>query len=93
MTLTGTWTRVDSPDCARSYPDEIEFRTATYLARKGAEQGFVVWDAGGVEIVDPHTVKIDTATDEQVLYRFAIDGDVLAFTDPAGCTFRYRRRS
>jgi hypothetical protein len=69
VSLVGTWRKVASTDCDRRYPEEIEFREATFLARKAREQGFVIWDAGGYQVVDPRTVKIDIATDEQVRYR------------------------
>jgi hypothetical protein len=91
VTLVGTWRKIDSPECATRYPQELEFREATYLARKGPGQGFIVWDAGGYAIVGPGTIKIDTASDEQVVYRFAETHDLVTFTDPSGCEFRYRR--
>jgi hypothetical protein len=91
MTLTGTWRKISSQGCDRQYPDEIEFREATYLARKGPGQGFIIWDAGGYQIVGPDEVKIEIATDEQVPYRFSVGGDVVTFNDREGCEFRYRR--
>jgi hypothetical protein len=91
MTLRGTWRKVSSKDCDRQYPDEIEFRDATYLGRKGAGQGFIVWDAGGFQVVAPDEVKIEIATDEQVPYRFSLEGDVVTFRDAEGCEFSYRR--
>jgi hypothetical protein len=91
VALVGTRRKLESRECDRGYPAEIEFRDATFLARKGPGQGFIVWDAGGYEVVEPGTVKIDTASDEQVRYRFALTDDVLTFVDSAGCQFRYRR--
>ena len=91
MTLVGTWRKTTSSECDRQYPDEIEFRETRFLARKGADQGFIVWDAGGYEVLGPGTIKIDTASDEQVHYRFTSSDDVLTFVDSAGCEFRYRR--
>jgi hypothetical protein len=91
MTLTGRWTKTVSPPCATAYPDEIEFGDARYLARKGPDQGFVVWDTGSVEVLDEHTVRLGIATDQRVEYRFALDGDTLRFTDSEGCSFGYRR--
>jgi hypothetical protein len=82
---------VQSGDCDRKYPDEIEFREATFLARKGPDQGFVIWDAGGYQVVGPESVKIEIATDEQVVYPFTLADDVITFVDPDGCAFRYRR--
>jgi hypothetical protein len=91
VSLVGTWRKIDAPECAGRYPHEIEFREATYLARKGPGQGFIVWDAGGYVIVGPDTIKIDTASDEQVVYRFAETEDTVRFVDTAGCEFRYGR--
>ena len=93
MTLVGTWRKTSSAECDRQYPDEIEFREATFLARKGPGQGFIVWDAGGYDVTAPGEVKIDTASDEQVHYRFSLDGDTLTFVDRNGCEFRYQRVS
>ncbi len=91
MTLRGTWQKISSEECDRQYPDEIEFREATYLARKGPGQGFIVWDAGGWQIAGPDEVKIEIATDEQVPYRFSVADDVVTFSDRDGCEFQYRR--
>ena len=91
MSLAGSWRKIPSDPCDRLYPDEIEFKEATYLGKKGPEQGFIVWDAGIYEIVGPDEVKISIATDELVLYRFSISGDILTVTDREGCEFRYRR--
>ena len=93
MTLVGTWHKTSSAECDCQYPDELEFREARFLARKGAGQGFIVWDAGGYEVTAPGQIKIDTASDEQVHYRFTLDGDALTFVDPRGCEFHYRRVS
>lgn len=91
MSLLGTWRKISSAECDRQYPDEIEFREATFLARKGPEQGFIVWDAGGWALSGEDEVMIEIATDEQVRYALSIDGDVATFTDREGCEFRYRR--
>ena len=91
MTLVGTWRKVSSQPCDEPYPDELEFHEATYLGRKGSEQRFVVWDAGIYEIVEPDQVRISIATDELLLYRFALSGDRLTFEDATGCEFQYRR--
>lgn len=93
MTLRGRWVKVSTSNCDRQYPNEIEFREATYLARKGPGQGFIIWDAGGYEIMAEDLVKIDIATDEQVPYSFSLAGDVVTFVDREGCEFSYRRAS
>ena len=92
ISLVGKWKKVSTADCDASYPHEIEFfERPRYLARKGPGQGFIWWDAGTYEVVDENQVKISTATDEQVLYRFSLSGDVVTFVDKSGCEFRYQR--
>jgi hypothetical protein len=91
MILTGRWHKSSSPPCATAYPDDIEFGDARYRARKGPDQGFVVWDVGSVEVLDEQTVRLGIATDQRVEYRFGLDGDTLTLTDPEGCTVGYRR--
>src|SRR4029077_19566570 len=92
ISLVGKWKKVSTADCDASYPHEIEFfERPRYLARKGPGQGFISWDAGTYEVIDENQVKISTATDEQVLYRFSLSGDVVTFVDKSGCEFRYQR--
>ena len=91
MRLVGRWTKLPNDACAERYPAEIEFREATYLARKGPGQGFIIWDAGMWELAGPDQMRIGTATDELVEYRYTLENDDLTFVDSAGCTFRYRR--
>lgn len=91
MTVVGTWRKTSSADCDRQYPDEIDFREATFLAQKGPGQGFIIWDAGGYQVTGPGEITIEIATDEQVHYRFSLDDDTLTFVDQQGCEFRYQR--
>jgi hypothetical protein len=91
MDVIGTWRKSTSAECDRQYPEQIEFREATFLARKDPGQGFIIWDAGGYEITGPDEIKIEIATDEQVRYRFSLDAETLTFVDRDGCEFRYRR--
>ena len=92
MRLAGKWKKVSTSQCDESYPAEIEFsERPRYLAKKGQGQGFICWDAGTYEEKGTDQVKISTATDAQILYRFSINGDTLTFTDPDGCEFKYRR--
>jgi hypothetical protein len=91
MDFAGNWRKISSQLCDQPYPDELEFQEATYLGRKGAEQRFVLWDAGIYEIVEPDQVRISIATDELVLYRFSLTDDLLTFEDAKGCAFGYRR--
>jgi len=88
----GKWRKVSVSECGKLYPDEIEFFGARYLGRKGRSgQSYIVWDAGTYAADGPGRVKITTSTDEQVIYRYALEGDTLTFTDPHGCELRYSR--
>ena len=91
MSLVGHWTKLPGDACAERYPADIEFREATYLAHKGPGQGFLVWDAGMWDETGPDRVRIGTATDELVEYRYELAGDELRFVDPDGCAFGYQR--
>jgi len=92
MSLIGKWQKVSSPECAKAYPDEIEFFETRYLGKKGRSgQPFIWWDAGGYRVSAPDQVTIQVATDEQVVYRFAVAGSRLTFVDSEGCQFAYER--
>lgn len=92
MSLTGKWQKVSTSDCAKAYPDELEFLEARYLGRKGRSgQPFIWWDAGSYRVTAPDQVTIQIATDEQVVYRFSLSGTRLTFVDQQGCEFTYDR--
>jgi hypothetical protein len=90
--LVGKWKKISTAKCDEAYPDKLEFFEGTYLGKKGQSgQRFIVWDAGGYQVIAADRVKIDIATDEQIVYRFSILEDVLTFVDGEGCEFTYRR--
>ena len=91
MSFVGSWSKISSTDCGRRYPDEIEFSETRFSARKGPQQNFVIWDVGGYEVLGDDEAMIQTAADEQVKYRFRLDGDTLTIVDADGCEFSYRR--
>lgn len=80
-------------ECSDIYPDEIElFESGTYEGRKGEAGGeFTLWDAGEYEVLSEDRIKISTANDAEIVYRFAISHDRLTFVDEDGCEFKYRR--
>jgi hypothetical protein len=90
MSLVGRWRKVTEDDCARRYPDEIEFRETRFLAQKGPDQGFVIWDAGGYRVLGETEIQIQNATDEQVRYAFTLEDGTVTFVDD-GCRFTYQR--
>jgi hypothetical protein len=89
--LIGKWKKVSTVKCAETYPDGLEFFDTRYLGKKGRGQRFIWWDVGGYQVIAADRVKIDIATDEQVVYRFSISDNVLTFVDREGCEFKYRR--
>lgn len=90
--FVGKWKKVSTTSCAGAYPDEIEFFAATFLGQKGQSgQRFLIWDAGGYRVLSERQVKIDTASDEQVVYTFSLSNNTLTFTDKNNCTFVYHR--
>jgi hypothetical protein len=91
MELSGRWQKESTEPCAARYPAEIEFREATYLATKGPDQRFILWDAGIYRIEAPDKLLISIATDEVLPYVFAVSGERVTFTDADGCEFSYQR--
>ncbi|MGR9108335.1 MAG: hypothetical protein ACU843_15550 [Gammaproteobacteria bacterium] len=90
--LAGKWIRVYSGECGQYYPAEIVFHEGSwFVAKKGRNQKFILWDAGTYAISGLREVKIQIATDEQVSYEFSLSGDVLTFVDSEGCKFTYHR--
>ena len=90
--LMGNWKKISSAQCDERYPDELEFFEATYLGKKSESRPrFIWWDAGSYRIIAADRVKIDIATDEQIVYRFSISEEVLTFANEEGCVFKYQR--
>lgn len=92
MKIAGKWKKLSAEACAESYPDEIEFYDRPrFLAKKGPDQRFICWDAGRYETAGEDTVKLSTASDKLVTYRYDLQGDLLTFVDDANCRITYRR--
>ena len=92
MNVTGKWKKISSDECSKKYPDEIQFHDhPRFLAKKGADQDFIIWDVGGYQVNDSGKIQIQNATDQQVLYDFSLAGDTLTFIDAEGCEFKYQR--
>lgn len=79
--------------CSETYPDELEFlESGIYVGRKGETANkFTLWDAGEYEVLSEDQVRISTANDEEIVYRFAISGATLKFVDEDECEFQYRQ--
>ena len=89
--MVGSWSKVTTDACADKYPATMTFSTGTYRGARGADQGFVSWDAGIYRLEDAHTLVVGTATDEIVKYRITLHADRFEFTDADGCRVTYRR--
>ena len=90
--LVGSWRKDGAHNCKMLYPDRIELRANGLYHATSEDRGrHPYWDSGTYEILSPGTVKISTANDAEILYKFNIVDDKLTFEDPAGCRFSYRR--
>lgn len=89
--LVGSWRRAERTTCAATYPALLELRRdGQYRGTTDPPGEFATWDVGTWEL-DGDTLAMSTANDAIVRYRFTLTADVLRFTDPAGCTFAFRR--
>lgn len=91
--LAGRWRKATTTKCSEIYPDDLEFtESGTYLGEKGGGKGeFTWWDLGEYEVLAENQVKISTANDAEMVYKFSISADVLTFVDKDGCEFQYHR--
>ena len=90
--ILGAWDKVSTAGCAAQYPHSIRFESSgLYFGESDPPGEFTQWDAGTHEITGPDTVKISTANDAVITYRFSVDGETLKFVDPDGCEFSYRK--
>jgi hypothetical protein len=91
--LEGRWSKTAAQPCSETYPSQLEFlANGTYRGRKGSGE-FTVWDAGSWEIVDQSQIKISTANDAVIAYRYSLGAGTLTFIDDEGCEFSYRREA
>ena len=90
--LVGIWEKITSSPCSRAYPRRLEFReNKLYFGHVDTPGAFAMWDAGTFELVDDRQMRLSTANDAVVGYRFSLSSDVLTFVDPQNCEFKYRR--
>lgn len=83
--LVGTWSRVEPERTSAPYPEGIEFKArGVYFARKGERQSFSLWDSGGYSILGSGRIRISTASDAEIVYRFSISGDRLTIWTEEG---------
>lgn len=90
--LVGNWEKITHSACSEVYPDRIQFLEGeSYFGHKDPPGTFTRWDVGTYEIASPRKIKISTANDAIITYQFDMTDGVLAFIDPEGCEFKYRR--
>lgn len=90
--LVGNWEKITDSTCSQTYPDTIQFQERGFYFGQNEPPGtFTQWDVGTFEVVGPDQIEISTANDAIVTYKFSMAEDVLAFTDPDGCEYKYRR--
>lgn len=91
--VMGRWKKIVEAKCSDIYPDDLEFKPRNiYFGLKGdSGTEFTLWDSGGYQIVSSDQIKISTANDAEIVYKFSVSKDILKFTDNNGCEIRYRR--
>jgi hypothetical protein len=90
--LTGEWRKLAASSCGELYPDQLIFQeNGIYFGRRDPAGTFTSWDAGKYELLGPGQVRLSTANDAILPYRYSLDGDVLTFEDGEKCVFRYQR--
>ncbi|MBI5328605.1 MAG: hypothetical protein HZB80_10020 [Deltaproteobacteria bacterium] len=90
--LIGDWEKITRSACSQIYPDSIQFQEGgLYFGQKDLPCMFTQWDVGTYEIVGPNQIKISTANDAIIAYKFSISNDILTFVDPDGCEFKYQK--
>lgn len=90
--LTGAWHKLTASRCSELYPDHLIFQdNGIYFGRRDPPGTFTAWDAGKYEVVGSDQVRLSTANDAILPYRYSLDGDMLTFEDEESCSFRYQR--
>ena len=91
--LEGTWKKTTQTPCSQIYPDEITFKKqGIYFAQNDPETTVhPIWDSGGYKVIRANQVKISTANDAEITYKFSISEDTLTFIDGTKCEFQYQK--
>jgi hypothetical protein len=76
-----------STSCDLFYPNSVEFfKDGTYAGQLG-----YMWGGGNYNVVENGRITLDTMGGGMAAYNFSVSGNMLIFTDDAGCTFQYQR--
>ncbi len=89
--LVGGWRKITATGCSEIYPDHLEFREHGLYSGKRERRAFTWWDAGTYRVQSEDEIKISTADDALVIYKFTLSGNILRFRDKEGCEFLYQR--
>jgi hypothetical protein len=90
--LVGVWRKSGGGACADGYAAHLRFEpNGLYFGNTDPPGAFTWWDGGTWQVTAPGRLAMSTANDAVVTYDYAVEGDALRFTDPAGCQFSYRR--
>ena len=89
--LVGTWEKITDSECSRKYPDRITFQEGKLYFAQSDPGTFTFWDVGTYEATSPKSVKVSTANDALISYKFSISENIVSFVDPDGCEFKYQR--
>ncbi len=90
--LAGKWAKTTTSSCSRKYPAQIEFQArGLYTGTTDPPGEFTWWDVGTWEAAGSGQVKLSTANDAVIAYKYSISGNVVTFADPDGCEFKYRK--
>lgn len=90
--LPGAWHRIDQAPCAAGYAAHLRFEeSGLYFGNTEPAGGFTWWDQGRWRVPAAGQMALSIANDEVVTYAYSLIDGTLTFTDPAGCSFSYRR--
>ncbi len=93
--LAGRWKRQgarSSRSGDAAYPDVLEFKPNNLYTGTPASPGdYVVWDVGRYQVEDADRVKLSTANDAEISYKFKLTGDDLTVEDGQGVQLHYKR--
>ena len=91
--LLGKWERATDSPCAQRYPLQLTFQpNGLYFTGPRVEGVFTIWDVGTYQVVSLTEIRISTANDAIVTYRFSSTETSISFEDPDRCRFEYRRQ-
>ncbi len=90
--LTGAWRKIDDPECAKAYPESLEFREGDFYLCAGDDDVLCGWPSGDYEMMQGDRIRMQTANDAMVAYEISAPREgVIRFVDDEGCVVEYER--